>query len=226
MAAKSIIKLENVWKIYKMDEVEVTALRGLSLDVKEGEFLAVLGKSGSGKSTVLNMIGCLDVPTRGKIYLDGRDISTLEEDELARVRGKKIGFVFQTFNLVPSLNALENVMLPMTFQGVDRQTRIENAKKVLDLVGLKERINHRPSELSGGERQRVAIARALINNPEIILADEPTGNLDSKTGNEIINILVNLHKKYKRTVVMITHDKHLAGYAERVAHLADGVIVK
>ena len=226
MAAKSIIKLENVWKIYKMDEVEVTALRGLSLDVKEGEFLAVLGKSGSGKSTALNMIGCLDVPTKGKVYLDGVDISKLEEDDLARIRGKKIGFVFQTFNLVPSLNALENVMLPMTFQGIDRQTRIENAKKVLDLVGLKERIYHKPSEISGGERQRVAIARALINNPEIILADEPTGNLDSKTGNEIINILVNLHKKYKRTVVMITHDKHLASYAERVAHLADGVIVK
>ena len=226
MAAKSIIKLENVWKIYKMDEVEVTALRGLSLDVKEGEFLAVLGKSGSGKSTALNMIGCLDVPTKGKVYLDGVDISKLEEDDLARIRGKKIGFVFQTFNLVPSLNALENVMLPMTFQGVDRLTRVENAKKALDLVGLKERIYHKPSEISGGERQRVAIARALINNPEIILADEPTGNLDSKTGNEIINILVNLHKKYKRTVVMITHDKHLASYAERVAHLADGVIVK
>ncbi len=226
MATKSIIKLENVWKVYKMDDVEVPALRGLSLDVKEGEFLAILGKSGSGKSTALNMVGCLDVPTKGKVYLDGKDISTLSEDELARVRGKKIGFVFQTFNLVPSLDALENVMLPMTFQGVDRQTRIENAKKALDLVGLKERTDHRPSELSGGERQRVAIARALINNPEIILADEPTGNLDTKTGNEIINILVNLHKKYKRTVVMITHDKHLAGYAERIAHLADGAIVK
>lgn len=226
MAVKSVIKLENVWKVYKMDEVEVPALRGLNLDVKEGEFLAVLGKSGSGKSTALNMIGCLDVPTRGKVYLDGKDISTLDEDELARVRGKKIGFVFQTFNLVPSLDALENVMLPMTFQGIEREKRIENAKKALEVVGLKERIYHRPSELSGGERQRVAIARALINNPEIILADEPTGNLDSKTGNEIINILVNLHKKYKRTVVMITHDKHIASYAERIAHLADGMIVK
>ena len=223
---KVVIKLDNVWKIYKMDQVEVIALRGLNLDVYEGELLAVLGKSGSGKSTILNMIGCLDLPSKGKIHLDGKDISTLDEDELARIRGKKIGFIFQTFNLIPSLSAMENVALPMTFQGVDKNTRTEKSKHLLELVGLKERVSHKSVELSGGERQRVAIARALINDPEIILADEPTGNLDSKTGEEIINILLNLHKKFKRTVVMITHDKYLAGYAERIVHLADGAIAK
>lgn len=219
---KVVIKLDNVWKIYKMDKVEVPALSGLSLDVYEGEFVAVLGKSGSGKSTSLNMIGCLDLPTKGKIFLDGRDISTLDEDELAKIRGKKIGFIFQTFNLIPSLTALENVMLPMIFQSIDKKTRVEKAKKLLEQVGLKDRMNHKQSELSGGERQRVAIARALINDPEIILADEPTGNLDSKTGNEILNILVDLHNKYKRTVIMITHDKSIASHAERIIYLADG----
>jgi len=223
---KVVIKLDNVWKIYKMDRIEVSALSGLSLDVYEGEFLAVLGKSGSGKSTSLNMIGCLDLPTKGKIFLDGRDISTLDENELAKIRGKKIGFVFQTYNLITSLTALENVMLPMLFQGIEKKERIETAKHKLDIVGLKERMNHKPSELSGGERQRVAIARALVNDPEIILADEPTGNLDSKTGNEIINILVDLHKKYKRTIIMITHDKSLASRAERIVHLADGKVSK
>ena len=222
---KVVIKLENVWKVYKMDQVEVPALKGINLDVYDGEFLAILGKSGSGKSTGLNMIGCLDLPTKGKIYLDGKDISTLDEDELAKIRGQKIGFIFQTFNLISSLNALDNVMLPMTFQEVEKSARIEKARHALEIVGLKERTLHRPAELSGGERQRVAIARALINNPEIILADEPTGNLDSKTGNEIINILAGLHKKYKRTVIMITHDKSLASYAERIVELADGMIV-
>ena len=223
---KAIIRLEDVWKIYKMDEVEVYALRGINLEIKESEFLAVLGKSGSGKSTILNMVGCLDLPTKGKIYLDGKDVSVLDENELARIRGRKIGFVFQTFNLISSLTALENVMLPMVFQGIDKYIRIEKAKKVLDIVGLKERMNHRPSELSGGERQRVAIARALINDPEIILADEPTGNLDSKTGNDILKILLELNKKHKKTVVIITHDKSLASYVERVVQLADGQIVK
>ncbi|MBS3108485.1 ABC transporter ATP-binding protein [Candidatus Woesearchaeota archaeon] len=223
---KAVIRLEDVWKIYKMDEVEVYALRGINLEIKESEFLAVLGKSGSGKSTILNMVGCLDLPTKGKIYLDGKDVSVLDENELARIRGRKIGFVFQTFNLISSLTALENVMLPMVFQGIDKYIRIEKAKKVLDIVGLKERMNHRPSELSGGERQRVAIARALINDPEIILADEPTGNLDSKTGNDILKILLELNKKHKKTVVIITHDKSLASYVERVVQLADGQIVK
>lgn len=223
---KVVIKLDNVWKIYKMDNVEVPALKGLNLEVLEGEFLAILGKSGSGKSTALNSIGCLDLPTKGKVYLDGKDISMLDENELARIRGKKIGFIFQTFNLIPSLNALENVMLPMMFQNVTKQARLERAKSLLEMVGLKDRMNHTQSQLSGGERQRVAIARALVNNPEIILADEPTGNLDSKTGKEIINMLIDLNKKYKRTIIMITHDQSLAGYAERIVHLSDGMIIK
>ena len=175
---RSIIRLDDVWKIYKMGDVDVPALRGLDIDVKEGEFITILGKSGSGKSTSLNMVGCLDIPTKGKVYLDGQDISKLDENELARIRGKKIGFVFQTFNLIPSLNAIENVMLPMLFQGVPEDTRRRKASELLNLVGLGGRMLHKQAELSGGERQRVAIARALINDPEIILADETTGNLD------------------------------------------------
>ena len=223
---KVVIKLDNVWKIYKMDQVEVIALRGLNLDVYEGEFLAVLGKSGSGKSTILNMIGCLDLPSKGKIHLDGKDISTLDEDELARIRGKKIGFIFQTFNLIPSLSAMENVALPMTFQGVDKNTRTEKSKHLLELVGLKERVSHKSVELSGGERQRVAIARALINDPEIILADEPTGNLDSEAGKNVMGLLENLWKKEGKTIIMVTHDLKLASHAKRVVQLKDGQIVK
>ena len=218
---RSIIRLDDVWKIYKMGDVDVPALRGLDIDIKEGEFITILGKSGSGKSTSLNMVGCLDIPTKGKVYLDRQDISKLDENELARIRGKKIGFVFQTFNLIPSLNAIENVMLPMLFQGVPEDTRRRKASELLNLVGLGGRMLHKQAELSGGERQRVAIARALINDPEIILADEPTGNLDSKTGMEIMNIFKNLHKQ-KKTIVMITHDKYLASYAKRIVHLKDG----
>ena len=208
-----------------MGEVDVPALRGLDIDIKEGEFVTILGKSGSGKSTSLNMVGCLDIPTKGTVYLDGQDISKLDESELARIRGKKIGFVFQTFNLIPSLNALENVMLPMLFQGVPEDVRKKRASELLNLVGLGSRMLHKQSELSGGERQRVAIARALINDPEIILADEPTGNLDSKTGMEIMDIFKNLHKQ-KKTIVMITHDKYLASYAKRIVHLKDGRAVQ
>ena len=222
---RSLIKLDDVWKVYKMGEVDVPALRGLDIDIKEGEFVTILGKSGSGKSTSLNMVGCLDIPTKGTVYLDGQDISKLDESELARIRGKKIGFVFQTFNLIPSLNALENVMLPMLFQGVPEEVRKKRASELLNLVGLGSRMMHKQSELSGGERQRVAIARALINDPEIILADEPTGNLDSKTGMEIMDIFKNLHKQ-KKTVVMITHDKYLASYAKRIVHLKDGRAVQ
>jgi len=222
---RSIIKLDDVWKIYKMGDVDVPALRGLDIDVKEGEFITILGKSGSGKSTSLNMVGCLDIPTKGKVYLDGQDISKLDENELARIRGKKIGFVFQTFNLIPSLNAIENVMLPMLFQDVPENVRRKRASELLNLVGLEGRMMHKQSELSGGERQRVAIARALINDPEIILADEPTGNLDSKTGMEIMDIFKNLHKQ-KKTIVMITHDKYLANYAKRIVHLKDGRAIK
>lgn len=223
---KSIIKLENVWKIYNMGDVEVNALQGLNLDVKEGEFLAIMGPSGSGKSTAINMIGCLDVPTKGKIVLDQHDISKLSESELAQIRGRKIGFIFQQFNLIPTLTALENVMLPMIFQGVDEKERIEKATKLLEMVELGDRINHRPTELSGGQQQRVAIARALANNPEVIIADEPTGNLDSKTGAIVLEFLKKFHKKESRTIVMVTHDANLVKVAERIEFLKDGKIVK
>lgn len=222
---KYIIQLEDVWKIYQMDSVQVPALRGIHLDVKKGEFLAILGPSGSGKSTLLNMIGSLDLPTKGKIFLDGRNIANLPESDLAQLRGKKIGFVFQIFNLIPSLNALENVILPMTFQGISREERIKKAENLLKKVKLSHRATHLPSELSGGERQRVAIARALINNPEVILADEPTGNLDSKSGEEIVQFLTSLNKEGK-TVIMITHERHLATYADRICLLHDGQITR
>ena len=222
---KPVIELKEVWKIYKLGEVDVEALRGLSLTVTPGEFLALLGASGSGKSTALNLIGSLDLPTRGHVFLDGQDIAHLDESTLARIRGKKIGFVFQTFNLISSLTALENVMLPMTFQGVSRAQREQTARSLLDKVQLSHRLRHKPAELSGGERQRVAIARALVNDPEVILADEPTGNLDTKTGREILNILRALHKEGK-TVVMITHEMALAKFAERVCYLQDGRIVR
>ncbi len=224
-ANKYIIKVENVWKIYKLGEVRVEALRGFNIKIKKGEFLSIMGPSGSGKSTCMNMIGCLDIPTSGKVFLDGIDIRTLKESELAKIRGKKIGFVFQQFNLIPSLNALENVMLPMIFQGVPKSERLERAKKLLKLVNMTSRMFHKPSELSGGERQRVAIARALSNNPELILADEPTGNLDSKTGIVIMNLLKKLNNEGK-TVVLVTHDAKLAEYADRIAYILDGKIVR
>ena len=223
---KSIIKLENVWKIYKMGNVEVNALQGLNLDVKQGEFIAIMGPSGSGKSTAVNMIGCLDVPTKGRIWLDTYDISKLSESELAQIRGKKIGFIFQQFNLIPTLTALENVMLPMIFQGRDESERIKRAIELLELVGLGERIYHKPTELSGGQQQRVAIARALANNPEVIIADEPTGNLDSKTGLIVLDFLQKLHKKDNKTIIMVTDDGNLSKVAERVESLKDGKIVK
>lgn len=218
---ESIIRLEDVWKIYHMDEVNVPALSGMNIDIKKGEFVAVVGPSGSGKSTCMNLIGCLDIPTRGKVFLEHHDISKLSESDLAQIRGMKIGFVFQTFNLIPTLTALDNVMLPMTFQGIPRNQRMEIAKNLLIKVGLEYRINHLPGELSGGERQRVAIARALSNNPEVILADEPTGNLDSKTGNEIIDMLKILNKEGK-TIVMVTHDTSITKHAKRIIHIKDG----
>ncbi len=218
---ESVIRLEDVWKIYHMDEVNVNALSGMNIDIKKGEFVAVVGPSGSGKSTAMNLIGCLDIPSKGRVFLEHHDISKLSESNLAQIRGKKIGFVFQTFNLIPTLNALDNVMLPMTFQNIPREERIKTAKDLLEKVGLGHRINHYIGELSGGERQRVAIARALSNNPEVILADEPTGNLDSKTGEEIMKMLKELNKEGK-TIVMVTHDKDLTKYAKKVIHIKDG----
>ncbi|MBD3354749.1 ATP-binding cassette domain-containing protein [Candidatus Woesearchaeota archaeon] len=222
---QSIIKIENVWKTYTMGETKVHALRGMNFQVKEGEFVAIMGPSGSGKSTAVNMIGCLDVPTKGEIYLERKNIAHLEESELAQIRGKIIGFIFQQFNLIPTLTAKENIMLPMIFQGVPKQKRLKRAEKLLREVGLKERMDHRPTELSGGQQQRVAIARSLANDPDVILADEPTGNLDSKTGKIVMEYLNMLHKKEKKTIIMVTHDKSLSKFAERKERLKDGKII-
>jgi len=225
MKKQTIIKLDNVWKIYQMGEVQVKALQGLNLEIKKGEFVAIMGPSGSGKSTAVNMIGCLDVPTKGHIYLDGRDISKLSESDLAQIRGKKIGFIFQQFNLLNTLSALENVALPMLFQDTEREKRLQTARKLLELVDLGDRIGHKPSELSGGQQQRVAIARSLSNDPEVVLADEPTGNLDSKTGLIVIEFLKKLNKEGK-TIIMVSHDKNVVNNADRVEFLKDGKIIK
>ena len=220
----AIIELQNVKKIYKMDGVETQALRGINLKIKKEEFVAIMGPSGSGKSTLLHMVGALDKPTSGKIILDGVDISTLKESELARLRGKKIGIVFQFFNLHPTLNALENIELPMIVIEKDKKERQKKALELLKAVGLEHRASHFPSQLSGGEQQRVAIARALANDPEIILADELTGNLDTKTKAEIMNFLLKLQKERKMTVTVITHEPEIAQYAETVVHIVDGLI--
>ncbi len=220
-----IIRLVDVWKVYRMGEVEVPALRGLTLEIHPCEFVAIMGPSGSGKSTSMNMVGCLDVPTRGEIYLDGRNIAELEESELAQIRGRKIGFVFQQFNLIQNLSAVENVTMPMMFQDVPTYEREERGRRLLETVGLGERMDHRPTELSGGEQQRVAIARALANNPPVILADEPTGNLDSRRGEEIMELLTALHEREDKTIIMVTHDAKLSKYADRVINIKDGKVV-
>lgn len=224
MAKDIIIELKDVWKIYKMGDVEVPALRGLNLQVKRGEFLSIMGPSGSGKSTAMNMIGALDVPTKGSIYLDRRDISTFSESDLSQLRGKKIGFIFQQFNLIPTLSALENITLPMIFQNISTGERREKAQKLLEMVELGDRVHHKPTELSGGQQQRVAIARSLANNPEVVLADEPTGNLDSKTGNTVMDFLKKLHRKEGKTIIMVTHDPNVAKHADRMEYLYDGTI--
>ena len=221
---KPIIELNDVKKIYRMGEVDVPALNGVSLKIKQGEFIAIMGPSGSGKSTLMNMVGCLDVPTQGKIFLDGKDISKMSESGLAQIRGKKIGFVFQKFNLLSTLTALENVTMPMMFQNVDENVRRKKGVELLDLVGLEKRSSHKPSELSGGQQQRVAIARSLANDPEVILADEPTGNLDTKTGRDIMVMLKKLHNDGK-TIIMVTHDSDVGKHAKRIVLIKDGMVV-
>ncbi len=221
---ETIIKLEDVWKSYSLGRIEVPALQAISLEIEKGSFTGIVGPSGSGKSTFLNIIGCLDVPTRGRVFLDNLDISLLSENALAQIRGRKIGFVFQQFNLLQNLSAMENVALPMAFLAVPEEKRKERARLLLTIVGLGTRMKHKPGELSGGEQQRVAIARALVNDPEVIVADEPTGNLDSKTGALIIELLVRLHQNEKKTIIIVTHDMDVARFADRIVHLKDGQI--
>lgn len=221
----AIVSVQNVTKIYPMGKVHVVALDGVSFSINAGEFVAIMGPSGSGKSTLMNLIGCLDKPSSGTIAIDNIDIARLSDRQLARLRGSQIGFVFQTFNLIPRIDALANVMLPMTFVGkLSAKERRVRAQQLLESVGLGERMHHLPSELSGGERQRVAIARALANDPKIILADEPTGNLDTKTGKAILDLFVELNRA-GRTIVVVTHDATVASYARRIVKLLDGKIV-
>jgi putative ABC transport system ATP-binding protein len=223
---QSLIHLEDVWKVYPMGEVEVAALRGITLNIKAGDFLAITGASGSGKSTMMNLVGCLDLPSKGTISLDGRDIAKMRESELAQIRGKKIGFIFQQFNLIPSMTAFENVLLPMEFLEYDDARAESRARELLTLVGLGDKMHHRPSQLSGGQQQRVSIARSLASDPEIILADEPTGALDSVTGKEVLTMLHALWRKEGKTIILVTHDLTLAQYARTKIELQDGKILR
>jgi putative ABC transport system ATP-binding protein len=219
----SVIRTEDLWKTYQMGAEEVHALRGVSFDVQRGEYLAIMGPSGSGKSTLMNLIGCLDTPSSGQYMLNGKLVSEMDDDELAYIRNKEIGFVFQTFNLLPRATALHNVELPLIYNGTPRGQRIEMAKLALQRVDLADRMTHKPNELSGGQRQRVAIARALVNNPSIILADEPTGNLDSQTSHEIMRFFDELHDQ-GNTIILVTHEHDIAEHAHRVLHILDGRI--
>ena len=222
--ANDVIVVEDLWRTYDMgSEQQVQALRGVSLKIRHNEYVAIMGPSGSGKSTLMNLIGCLDSPSQGKYFLNKHDVSDLTDDELARIRNKEIGFVFQTFNLLPRASALHNVELPLIYNGTPAAERLERAKQALADVGLESRMMHKPNELSGGQRQRVAVARALVNNPSIILADEPTGNLDSKTGLEIMALLDTLHAR-GNTIVLVTHEADIAEFAHRVVHIRDGQI--
>jgi putative ABC transport system ATP-binding protein len=220
---KTVLAMEGVSKSYSLGRLSVPVLHNINLAINEGEFAAIMGPSGSGKSTLMNLIGCLDRPTAGKIMIGDMDTSILPDIELSRIRGKKIGFIFQTFNLISRLTALKNVELPMVYQDISGTQRVKRASELLGMLGLRERMNHKPAELSGGQRQRVAIARALVNEPEILLADEPTGNLDSKTGQEIMQIFNNLHNE-GRTILMVTHDQALAQNCDRIIRLKDGMI--
>ncbi len=219
----ALIETHDLWKSYVMGSEEIHALRGVNLSIERGDYVAIMGPSGSGKSTLMNLIGCLDTPSKGSYLLNGKQVGQMNDDELARIRNEEIGFVFQTFNLLPRATALHNVELPLVYAGVPAHTRIERAKAALQKVELADRMTHRPNQLSGGQRQRVAVARALVNNPSILLADEPTGNLDSKTGVEIMALFARLHQA-GNTIVLVTHEADIAAHAHRVVHIRDGQI--
>jgi putative ABC transport system ATP-binding protein len=220
-----LIETRDLWKSYIMGEEEIHALRGVSIEIQRGEYVAIMGPSGSGKSTLMNLIGCLDTPTKGSYLLNDKEVAAMNDDELARIRNEEIGFVFQTFNLLPRATALHNVELPLVYAGVSGKARQDRAKLALEKVELTSRAGHRPNELSGGQRQRVAIARALVNNPSILLADEPTGNLDSKTGTEIMGLFARLHEG-GNTIILVTHEPDIAAYAHRVIYIRDGQVEK
>jgi len=221
--AEPVIRVEDLWKIYRLESQEVEALRGVSFAIEPGEFVAIMGPSGSGKSTLMNLIGCLDTPTRGTYHLNGKLVSAMTEDELAHIRNMEIGFVFQVFNLLSRASSFRNVELPLIYAGAKKKDREEKARRALERVEMKARMDHRPPELSGGERQRVAIARALVNEPSLLLADEPTGNLDSKTGQEILKLFHKIHGQGK-TIILVTHDRDVADQAQRIIHIRDGRI--
>jgi putative ABC transport system ATP-binding protein len=221
----ALIETDDLWKTYQMGDEEIHALRGVSIQIDRGEYVAIMGPSGSGKSTLMNLIGCLDTPSKGRYLLNEKEVSQMNDNELARIRNEEIGFVFQTFNLLPRATALHNVELPLVYAGIAKKDRIERAKAALDRVELTPRMHHRPNELSGGQRQRVAIARALVNNPSILLADEPTGNLDSKTGIEIMSLFEKLHAG-GNTIVLVTHEADIAAHAHRIISIRDGQVAK
>jgi len=223
---EQVISMDCVWKTYSMGETKLDALKEVSIAINKGDFVAITGASGSGKSTMMNIIGCLDTPTKGKVFLQGKDIATLKESQLAQIRGKTIGFIFQQFNLLPTLTALENVMLPLEFQDEETDKAKKRANELLKIVGLEDRADHLPSQLSGGQNQRVAIARSLAVNPEIVLADEPTGNLDSKTGTYVMEFLRKLNEKENKTIIIVTHDTGLLKYVKKIFFVKDGKIVK